>query len=223
MRAVLISIQPKYVDLIAKGEKTIEVRKSRPKLETPFKCYIYETQGDTETPFIDEDGHIIFKGRGKVIGEFVCDRVDEYKAEFTDLHIFNAMKKDVCLNEVRRVGYYDDDGEPYYYYETSNEEENPDGCKLLKESCLTLNELRQYIGKTFYDKSFYGWHISNLKIYDKPKELREFYRECNHICIDTKKRIKCEKFKIEWGNEVFDCNYLLPITRPPQSWCYVES
>ena len=48
MRAVLISIQPKYVDLIAKGEKTIEVRKSRPKLETPFKCYIYETQGDTD-------------------------------------------------------------------------------------------------------------------------------------------------------------------------------
>ena len=41
MKSVLISIQPKWVEKIVKGEKTIEVRKSRPKIETPFKCYIY--------------------------------------------------------------------------------------------------------------------------------------------------------------------------------------
>ena len=53
-KAVLISINPKWCELIASGKKTVEVRKSRPKLETPFKCYIYQTQ------------------RGGVIGEFVC-------------------------------------------------------------------------------------------------------------------------------------------------------
>lgn len=74
-KAVLISIRPEWVEKIAIGEKTVEVRKTRPKLETPFKCYIYETQGRTETPWIDEDGHTIFKGRGQVIGEFVCARI----------------------------------------------------------------------------------------------------------------------------------------------------
>ena len=43
MKAVLISIQPKWCELIASGKKTIEVRKTRPKIETPFRCYIYMT------------------------------------------------------------------------------------------------------------------------------------------------------------------------------------
>lgn len=44
-KAVLVSIRPKWCEKIVNGEKTIEVRKTRPKLETPFKCYIYETGG----------------------------------------------------------------------------------------------------------------------------------------------------------------------------------
>lgn len=75
MKAVLISIRPEWVARITSGKKTLEVRKNRPKLELPFKCYIYETQGRTETPWIDEDGHTIFKGRGLVIGEFLCDTI----------------------------------------------------------------------------------------------------------------------------------------------------
>lgn len=70
-KAVMISIRPKWCEKIVNGEKTIEVRKTRPKLETPFKCYIYETQGRTDTPWVDKDGHMIFAGRGQVIGEFV--------------------------------------------------------------------------------------------------------------------------------------------------------
>ena len=42
-KAVMLSIQPRWCELIAAGEKTMEVRKTRPKLETPFKCYIYQT------------------------------------------------------------------------------------------------------------------------------------------------------------------------------------
>jgi predicted transcriptional regulator len=75
MKAVLISIQPKWVEKIAKGEKTIEVRKSRPKLETPFKCYIYETKGKQVEKL---DGcEIAYYGRGKVIGAFICDEIEE--------------------------------------------------------------------------------------------------------------------------------------------------
>lgn len=43
MKAVLLSIRPNWCKLIWSGMKTVEVRKSRPKLETPFKAYIYCT------------------------------------------------------------------------------------------------------------------------------------------------------------------------------------
>lgn len=69
-KAVLISIRPKWCERIASGEKTIEVRKTRPKLETPFKCYIYETRR-----FVEKDGVMIFRPGGTVIGEFVCDEI----------------------------------------------------------------------------------------------------------------------------------------------------
>jgi len=62
MKAVFISIRHQWCKLIAKGDKTIEVRKSEPKLETPFKCYIY-CSGD---------------GRSRVIGEFICDKIYYY-------------------------------------------------------------------------------------------------------------------------------------------------
>lgn len=66
-KAVLISIRPKWCDLIARGKKTFEVRKTTPKLETPFKCYIYQTLPKTGD-WNDKDG--------RVVGEFVCDRVE---------------------------------------------------------------------------------------------------------------------------------------------------
>lgn len=73
MKAVLMSIKPKWVELILNGKKTIEVRKTAPKLKPPFKVYVYETKGKTEIPWVDEDGHFVYQGRGEVIAEFVCD------------------------------------------------------------------------------------------------------------------------------------------------------
>ena len=75
MQAVMLSIRPEWCEKIASRHKTVEVRKRKPMLRTPFKCYIYETQGKTETPWMDEEGHMIWKGRGMVIGEFVCDYI----------------------------------------------------------------------------------------------------------------------------------------------------
>lgn len=43
-KAVLISIRPEWVKKILDGEKTLEVRKNRPNMETPFKVYIYCTK-----------------------------------------------------------------------------------------------------------------------------------------------------------------------------------
>lgn len=73
MKSVLLSIQPKWVELILMGGKTIEIRKSKPKIDLPFKCYIYSTQGHTNDLFnISQD---TYNNRMKVVGEFTCSEI----------------------------------------------------------------------------------------------------------------------------------------------------
>ena len=157
MKAVLISIQPNWCELIESGKKTIEVRKTRPKLETPFKCYIYCTKQRkiSDEYWGNRNGHI-YIDNGKVVGEYVCDRITEI----------------VCFTDTK------------------------DTNIILPKTCLTYEELEQYSN----GKTLYGWHISELKIYDKPKELGEFLTPSGTGGV--------------LGNHY--------ITRPPQSWCYVE-
>ena len=78
-------------------------------------------------------------------------------------------------------------------------------------TCLTYRQVADY-GK---GKTLYGWHISDLKIYGSPKELSEFSRPCSYsgLCFSCKRT----SFKKD-GNLL--CN--TKITRPPQSWMYVE-
>ena len=137
-KAVLISIRPKWCEKIISGEKTIEVRKTRPKMNTPFKCYIYEC------------------GNGKVIGEFLCDEI-------------------ININGAGRIP-----------------------SDVARPTCLEPAELHQYLGAA----TGFGWHISNLRIYDTPRELREFYAVPNEVEVALKAKPK-------------------PVTRPPQSWRYV--
>lgn len=173
MKSVLISIQPKWVEKIASGEKTIEVRKTRPKLETPFKCYIYETKG-----LYKGSGGCLFNGRGKVIGEFVCDSV--YEWNYRQLQGLNGT-----INT---------------YF--------PIFAEDLPKTCLTHKDLENY-GK---GKTLYGWHISDLKIYDKPKELSEFKTVCYESHCKLFYDRDCDK----------DACSFRTIKRPPQSYCYVE-
>lgn len=97
MSDVLISIQPKWCALILNGTKTIEVRKSAPRLKTPFRCYIYCTKSGRPLVYGDrpcaggwaeeycqtygysreEAGRIWDVLNGKVIGEFVCDGIQD--------------------------------------------------------------------------------------------------------------------------------------------------
>ena len=178
MKAVLISIQPKWCNLIAKGKKTVEVRKTKPKLETPFKCYIYQTKGLKDN---EKYGFKTWARSGKVIGEFVCDKIEE-------------MERDV------------NDWLPKHRYDIAP--------KLLKATCLTEEQLWNY-GDS---RMLYGWHISELKIYHKAKELREFYKDCNKSCVDCKFTDDCDFVSLP----DYEGNGFRAITRPPQSWCYVE-
>ena len=138
-KAVLISIRPEWCEKIINGRKTIEVRKTRPKMDTPFKCYIYKC------------------GNGKVTGEFLCDQI-------------------ININGAGRIP-----------------------SDAARPTCLEPAELHRYLGAA----TGFGWHISNLRIYDTPRELREFYAVPNEVEVALKAKPK-------------------PITRPPQSWRYVE-
>ena len=190
-KAVLISIRPKWVEKIANGEKTIEVRKTRPKLETPFKCYIYCTLPKyPHEDFIATDYPMPqFYGGGKVIGEFVCDCV-------TPLY-------NVCMDDWKRLagGLHNIEKE------------------LVNQACLTEAKLHTYAG----GKNCFAWHISNLKIYDAPKKLGDFWRDCPEYSELSTNCWSCENVCGD-GNET-DCNTdgRLYLRRPPQSWCYVEA
>ena len=205
MNSYIVSIRPKWVEKIASVEKTIEVRKSAPK-EVPFKAYIYETKDKKiECGFHFEDTGITLRekyvfgmhkariikhyrneGRGKVIGEFICDRIDEYKYVYCDHPEIGYP-----------VGY--DCGDNWYDIDDED----------LQKACLTEEEFKRY-GK---GKTLYGWHISDLKIYDKPKELSEFRISCNrkNLCYS------CNRFT---GKPWDICNN--SITRPPQSYMRVK-
>lgn len=101
-KAVMLSIRPKWCEKIASCEKTIEVRKTRPKLQTPFKCYIYETQG-----WVEKDGIMAFRLGGRVIGEFTCDRIYEL-APLN--HAPDDVAKQACLTREEIVNYLNGTG-----------------------------------------------------------------------------------------------------------------
>lgn len=111
------------------------MRKTRPKMNPPFKCYIYKC------------------GNGKVIGEFLCDEIIED----------------------RTYGH--------------NEE-------FYRAACMSAYDAAAYAMQS----PMYGWHISDLRVYDHPRDLWEF--------------TGLRQTRFGWEP--------VPITRPPQSWRYVE-
>lgn len=207
MKSVLMSIRSEWCELIASSKKTLEVRKTKPKLKTPFNCYIYCTKGTNlqfwtgkRYSYADDHSHNAFDkcGNGKVIGEFVCDKISE-------IRVFeNGNVQDFFFDN-------------------------------LSNTCLTYDEISEYIGR---DGIGYNWHISELVIYDKPRELGEFccadieaIKDCKHRFIMGQPEyytkhggwIKgsygcCKSGETEW------CEKCLtkPLRRPPQSWCYVK-
>lgn len=185
MKSIMTSVSPYLCEKIASGQCKILVRKSVPK-EVPFKAYIYCTKAksqwrysDYEGAYENSKGEIVY-AQQHVIGEFICNKVDEYKYDYG-------------------CGYYPGDGVDI------------DDDTIL-ETAIDREDINIYAkGKTLY-----GWHISDLKIYDKPKELSEFKKPC-----PTKEKGDC-----------LACDYLADndyggictnfVTRPPQSYMFVE-
>lgn len=168
MSAVLASIKTRHVRDIIYDMKHWEIRPNRPKSNAPFTVYIYCTQSEllTKSAFngdiyiarkksyrqaLEKHGNLTFSG--KVIGEFICDKIVEI------LPCAEYYESGYCVHD-----------------------------DMISEICLSRKELMAY-GK---GRKLYAWHISELYIYDEPKELSEFASVSSIM------------------------------KRPPQSWCYVE-
>lgn len=177
MKKILMSIHPEWCEKIFNGEKTIEVRKSCPKSEPPFEVYVYETRRKF-VKFI-RGAHIKYGvGRGKVIGTFVCDKVEKFTV--------GSLRSD----------------------------------DIERQACLSYSELINYFyngkepdGETV--KWGYGWHITEPKLFDNPKELTEFRGPNDYV-------YESHFYGREWVLKPVNLGGC-PINIPPQSWRYVEA
>ncbi len=173
MKAVMLSIKPAWVELIAAGKKTLEIRKTRPKIEPPFKCFIYETKSPRDTLFEKSEIRTLHYGRGKVVGEFICDSVFPLSIEVNSPSVFNPPIE-------------------------------------FPGAAMTDADIRAHLGN---GKTGYAWCISELEIYSKPKRLDSFLKPCGYDGPCS----TCKRF----DGLALDC--ISGITRPPQSWFYVEA
>jgi predicted transcriptional regulator len=180
-KAVMISINPKWCELIANGKKTVEVRKSKPKLEPPFKVYIYATKPKhfykiSEHMATTDEGLYLSNGKVKMSDGFEFWS-DDIECEYLSGKVIGEFVCDAILSRC--------------------ESANADIAE--QQGCIRREELFEYAK----GKELFGWHISDIEIYDTPMEINRFVSAStiNTNCFGQR---------------------LKRLDRPPQSWCYVE-
>lgn len=157
MEEIMMSIRPTYAQLIDKGIKTAEVRKSIPQCGSPFRVYLYCSKGRSKWLGKIEDGEtvygVLYQGktviitmpeggygsrvhRGTVFGEFVCDNVEILNELFID---------DTPISPVYHLPYNG-------------------------ESCLTDDDLKKYGN----GKHLWSLHIRDYQYYKEPLPLAAF-------------------------------------------------
>lgn len=177
MRKILISIRPKYVKEILNLRKTLEIRKSAPKCELPCEVYIYCTKGST---YLYE----LFNHR------YSLSKIEPPNSLNGKVVAKFTLTKTYLLTEEKN-GYVAWCGMPC--------------LDPTKEACVSQDDLRGYLK----GKDGYAWLIDqkSLKIFDKPKELKEFeFPNPSGVRYIGQRAIKGLPNK----------------KHPPQSWCYCE-
>lgn len=222
MKAIMKSVTPQICGKVASGDCTMLVSKTAPKCGAPFKGYIYCCKAKSQWRYSDYEGAYensegeIVYAQRHVVGEFICDKIIEW--QYDKGHQYYVEYPDDCTS--------------YFPYLKCHSEATGLKCSEIEE-----------LGK---GKPLYGWHISDLKIYDTPKTLVEFYKcgaesfeklfDVDGLCpycsetdygehkYDISSRwgmVSCEG---RWCDEAYqqylDENFAL--TRAPSNWCYVE-
>lgn len=220
MKAILISDHAKWCALMMNGDKTVEVRKGTALYKAIQKLideygyadiYVYCTKGNYDivresSPYSSVPHYVCVKidkklskelpeyeysSSGKVIFKFRCYKVEEIT------QVIRARDSKIMLYRGLPKGI--------------------NNKPLMNESCLSFEEMKNYLG---YENGI-AIHISDLEIFDKPKELYELHKplgsyDCNHNCGGGCNMCWCEGWETRFH---FECE----IQKAPQSWCYVES
>jgi len=207
MKSIMISIKPEYVCKILNKEKLLEIRKSFPKcILNGEECLveIYCTKDRHLACVVNNNGAELFTccnsetafvsggylANGKIVAEFTLKTITEHKKNYID------VEDNLCYNflseDVKKAGFVTSD---------------MDDWQKLDGLCKFDNFVNDYGN----DKPLYAWHIDDLKIYDKPKELSDFvvpatFEDNDYGLVDE--------------NNNF--TYWKRVQRAPQSWCYVE-
>ena len=205
MKSLLIAIKPKWCAKIMNGEKTFEVRKNKA-LATAIQ------------KLIDENGYAEFyvyctknksgDNDGNVIGRCYPPQISLKVIGGRGKVIFKFRCYKMNKIELKRVNDYSNDTYEYMTDSLSEEE-------LLEKSCIHTLQLSEYLG----DDTGYAIHISELEIFDRPKELSEFYA----LKCSPKEELPCNIKDVYGVEECFRlCKMCKPLTKAPQNYCYVE-
>lgn len=213
---ILASLKPYYYYLIGERKKTIEVRKSALK-DLPQDIVFYMSKDEKSFAKIPKEFQEKYRKHfGKVGLAIVCDKIEDFYCASVPYSKENNLGYGQFVdNGVYKVnGWHEgiifERNDRYIETMLNNDD--------LKEMCLSAQELFDYIG---VGKHLYSWHISNLKIYDKPRKLSEFYTipksgsDCCFGCLwnaTPLDEMPCRTCKRER-------KYLY---RPPQSYMFVE-
>ena len=202
-KAVLLSVRPEWCSRIFSGWKTVEIRKTRPaSLKEPFKCYIYCTKGTKFFCWKAVD-HLYF---------------DDRSHNLFDRRVDGMVVGEFICDDIRRIG-------PEYCVVKEDIE------SAISGSLLTVPQVKDYAGwksgMSYADlKDLYGWHISDLKIYDQPRKFVDFLPNCR-FGEDGEceyRRVYCEHQNYDYNPDgsvnVVCCDKR--VQKAPQSWCYVQ-
>lgn len=209
MKAVMLSLRPQWCEKIFNGEKTIEVRKSRPYIPTPFTVYVYQTKHKGGNATVREVLNSVYGG-GKVIGSFVCDRItccQAYYGESGEKHLTNLFGCDVkntCLTE----------HEMFDYIIGKDKKEGTGWLWHIAEQ--KLFDKPRGLGEFWAYNAEIHERFANEEdfcCYNGTNEYGELLNECAIFNTDIKRCYSCWE---EWSG------WCHRIKRPPQSWCYVE-
>lgn len=203
MKAIMMSIKPQWNEKILNGIKTLEIRRKFP-IDYVGWVYIYCTKGKQEIGKFNTKGNYEYSLNGKVVARFWCDKVETFRCIITGNLKDGFFKAKPYCKVI-------EDGIANYNYDDEFED-------ILKNAQITNEELAQYLGDK--REPYGGWyvfnaiHITQLEIFDKPKEISEFYRIVKTdigYCVDD-----IEKQKPITLNA---CKHL---TRAPESWQFIE-
>ena len=212
-KAILINISPKMCAAIIDGDKTEEVKKTIPKIKPPFKCYIYCSKPKKYNSVVSLYTDELYRLPSGEIKYGTSIELARFPNQWNNDNFLNGkvIGEFIC----DRTDWLDPNASGLFL----------DFTTPLRTICMSLGEIMDYNN----NHDVYLWHISNLIIYDKPKELGEFSKYWNYN-EDKRPCESCELHQFDYSENMMICEHdfdgedcpKMKLSRAPQSYFYVN-